>query len=216
MKTAGDILNNKNREMLRVSPDQSIKDVVGVMVKNKIGAILIEEEGRIIGIWTERDLLRGVSQPGFDPASTRVGDVMTVNLHSASYDTPISKLQDMFLGLFIRHLLIEKDNTYVGLLSIGDVTRASLLEKDQQIRELNQIDSWEYYENWGWRGNKILSKPVYPCICPLTSIELPFYLSFQPGMSTECLPSNLRLCFKAVLPCSLINNIWTEPIPSVG
>jgi len=134
MKTAGDILNNKNREMLRVSPDQSIKDVVGVMVKNKIGAILIEEEGRIIGIWTERDLLRGVSQPGFDPASTRVGDVMTVNLHSASYDTPISKLQDMFLGLFIRHLLIEKDNTYVGLLSIGDVTRASLLEKDQQIR----------------------------------------------------------------------------------
>lgn len=154
MKTAYDMLQNKKREMVRVSPDQTIKQVVGVMMANKIGAILIEEEGRIVGIWTERDLLRGVSEPGFDPATTRVGDVMTVNLHSASHDTPISKLQDMFLGLFIRHILIEKDNAYIGLLSIGDVTRASLLEKDQQIRELHQIAGWEYYENWGWRGKK--------------------------------------------------------------
>ena len=154
MKTAMDILQNKNREMVRVSPNQTIKEVVGVMVANKIGAILIEEEGRIVGIWTERDLLRGVSEPGFDPATTRVGDVMTVNVHSASHDTPITKLQDMFLGLFIRHILIEKDSAYIGLLSIGDVTRASLLEKDQQIRELHQIASWEYYENWGWRGQK--------------------------------------------------------------
>lgn len=148
------MLQNKKREMVCVSPAQSVKEVVGVMMANKIGAILIKEEGRIVGIWTERDLLRGVSEPGFDPVTTRVGDVMTVNLHSASHDTPISKLQDMFLGLFIRHILIEKDNTYIGLLSIGDVTRASLLEKDQQIHELHQIAGWEYYENWGWRGNK--------------------------------------------------------------
>jgi hypothetical protein len=56
----------------------------------------------------------------------------------------------MFLGLFVRHLLIEKDDAYIGLLSIGDVLRASLLKKDQQFKDLNAFVSWEYYENWKW------------------------------------------------------------------
>jgi signal-transduction protein with cAMP-binding, CBS, and nucleotidyltransferase domain len=56
----------------------------------------------------------------------------------------------MFLGLFIRHVLIEKEGEYIGLLSIGDILRANMLEQDQKIKELNAVASWEYYENWGW------------------------------------------------------------------
>jgi len=59
----------------------------------------------------------------------------------------------MFLGLFIRHLLITQGRKTVGLLSIGDVMRAGLLEKDTQIRDLTAMASWEYYENWGGIGN---------------------------------------------------------------
>ncbi|MBW2711538.1 MAG: hypothetical protein JRC58_06540 [Deltaproteobacteria bacterium] len=58
------------------------------------------------------------------------------------------------MGLFIRHILIEKDGDYIGLLSIGDVLRATLIDQDRQIKELNKIASWEYYENWGWHRNK--------------------------------------------------------------
>ncbi len=65
--------------------------------------------------------------------------------------TPLVVLEEMFLGLFIRHILVEKDNRYVGLLSIGDVIRASLLEKDGKIKELNSIASWQYYEDWCWK-----------------------------------------------------------------
>jgi hypothetical protein len=54
----------------------------------------------------------------------------------------------MFLGLFLRHLLIEKDGDYIGMLSIGDVLRAGLLAKDHQFKELNEFVSWDYYENW--------------------------------------------------------------------
>jgi len=53
-------------------------------------------------------------------------------------------------GLFIRHIIVEKNGRYIGLLSIGDVLRASLMEQDLQIKELNAMASWEYYENWGW------------------------------------------------------------------
>ncbi len=60
----------------------------------------------------------------------------------------------MFLGLFLRHLLIEKDGEYIGMLSIGDVLRASLLAKARQFQELNEFVSWDYYENWQLGRNK--------------------------------------------------------------
>ena len=79
---------------------------------------------------------------------------MSSPLHCAAHDMTLLKLNEKFLGLFIRHLMIEKDGRQVGLISIGDVMRASMLEKDKQIRELNEIASWEYYEDWGWDRKK--------------------------------------------------------------
>jgi signal-transduction protein with cAMP-binding, CBS, and nucleotidyltransferase domain len=79
---------------------------------------------------------------------------MTTPLYTAAYSTSILKIKEMFLGLFIRHILVEKDGVYIGLLSIGDVLRASLIEQDRQIKSLNKIASWEYYENWRWHHKK--------------------------------------------------------------
>jgi CBS domain-containing protein len=154
MNTAKDMLKDKNREMLCVSHDQSVHEVVELMVKSRIGAILVKKKDDIVGIWTERDLLRHSATPGFDPGKARIGDYMSSPLHSAPYDAPLESLEEMFLGLFIRHLLIEKEGRYIGLLSIGDVMRANLLEKDRKIKELNSLASWQYYENWGWKRKK--------------------------------------------------------------
>jgi CBS domain-containing protein len=150
MKTAGEVVKDKKANILSVDYHTTIKEAIDLMVSKKIGAILVEKDDRIVGIWTERDLLRNMSLPGFDPKRSLIGKHMSSPLHSASHDTTIIALCDMFLGLFIRHVLIEKDGEYVGLLSIGDVLRASLLEQDQKIKELNKVASWEYYENWGW------------------------------------------------------------------
>ena len=154
MNTAEDILEDKNREMLCVSPEQTVHEVVQLMVKNRIGAILIKQAHDIVGIWTERDLLRNSAITEFDARRALIGDYMSSPLHSAPHDAPLTTLQEMFLGLFVRHLLIEKEGRYVGLLSIGDVLRASLLEKDRQIKELNSMASWQYYENWGWNRKR--------------------------------------------------------------
>jgi len=70
---------------------------------------------------------------------------------SVSFDTPLIKLQEMFLGLYIRHIMIKKGKKNLGLLSIGDVVRANLLKKDEEVKALNAIAGWEYYENWGWQ-----------------------------------------------------------------
>jgi len=154
MKTAEDIIKDNNREMVCISPDQTIREAIRLMATNKIGAVLAKKEDKIVGIWTERDLLYNSNQPGFDPDTHLIGDYMTTSLHTARHDTSILKIKEMFLGLFIRHVIVEKDGDYIGLLSIGDVLRASLIEQDRQIKSLNKIASWEYYESWGWHRKK--------------------------------------------------------------
>ena len=150
MKTAGEILNDKKRDMVTVRPEQTIREALERMQVNRIGAVLVKRADKIVGIWTERDLARDILKPGFNIDTAKVEGHMTTRLFTAPVDTPILKLQEMFLGLFIRHILITQGRKTVGLLSIGDVMRAGLLEKDTQIRDLTAMSSWEYYENWGW------------------------------------------------------------------
>ena len=76
---------------------------------------------------------------------------MTTGLKSAPASDTVYMLKDKFLGLKLRHLLIEKEGKYIGLLSIGDVIKASIQEKDQELKNLNAMVSWEYYENWRWK-----------------------------------------------------------------
>ena len=154
MKTAGDILTDKNRDMVTVRPEQTLREALERMQVNRIGAILVKRGENIVGIWTERDLARDILTPGFDIDTARVGEHMTTKLYTAPHDTPILKLEEMFLGLFVRHILIVQKRETVGLLSIGDVLRASLLEKDRQIRKITAAADWEYYENWGWERER--------------------------------------------------------------
>ena len=154
MKYAGDILQGKNTEMIAADADQTVMEALRIMVENNIGAILVREGDRIVGIWTEKDFVRNSQQAGFDPKATRIGDVMNATLHTASYDTPIPKLQEMYLGLYTRYVMIEKEGRYIGLLSIGDVLRANLLEKDRELKDLNTLVSWDYYEDWRWDPKK--------------------------------------------------------------
>jgi signal-transduction protein with cAMP-binding, CBS, and nucleotidyltransferase domain len=150
MKTAGDILNDKKRDMVTVRPEQSIREALERMQVNRIGAVLVKRGEKIVGIWTERDLARDILKPGFAIDTAVIENYMSTRLYTAPDETPILKLQEMFLGLFIRHILITRRRKTIGLLSIGDVMRANLLEKDMQIKDLTAMASWEYYENWGW------------------------------------------------------------------
>jgi CBS domain-containing protein len=150
MKTAADIIADKPWGLISVPMNTVVIDVMQQMIAKKIGAILIKKNVSIVGIWTERDFFRNSIEPGFDPKTAMIGDYMNSELVSVPPETSITTLQDMFLGLFVRHILVKEAEDYVGLLSMGDVMRAILLEKDKEIKRLNKMASWEYYENWGW------------------------------------------------------------------
>ncbi len=154
MKTAQDIILDNKRQLVFVSHDQTVMRALELMVTHRIGAVLVKKGDDIVGIWTERDFLRNSLQPDFDPRSASVDEYMSSPLYTAPHDATLTTLQEMFIGLFVRHIPITKDGVFIGMVSIGDVLRADLLEKDLQIKELNSIASWQYYENWGWDRKK--------------------------------------------------------------
>ncbi|MDP7205900.1 MAG: CBS domain-containing protein [Pirellulaceae bacterium] len=150
MKTAEDMVRDKGGEIISVEADSTIHQALQVMVDHRVGAILIRENDQIVGIWTERDLMRNTLIEGFDPEEARIGDCMVAPIRSAPHTDTVYNLMDKFLGLRLRHLPIEKHGEYIGLLSVGDVMKASLQEKTRELEALNAVVSWEYYEDWHW------------------------------------------------------------------
>ncbi|MBN1300316.1 MAG: CBS domain-containing protein [Melioribacteraceae bacterium] len=151
MVTAEDILNEKELGMISVPSTTLIKDALKTMVDKKIGSMLVKDSDNIIGIWTERDLMRNVIDEKCDLNSAKIGDYMTSTIKTAPHDATLYQLLDIFLGKRFRHILIEKDGSLIGLLSMGDVIKADLNNKTKELKSLKATVSWEYYENWRFK-----------------------------------------------------------------
>lgn len=154
MKTAEHIIQEKGGTIISVAPETTIHDALSIMTEHRIGAILVRDGDDIQGIWTERDLMKNTLDSAFDAPTALVKNHMTRNLQTAPHDATIFHLLDNFLGKRIRHLLIEKEGSLIGLISQGDVVKANLVEKTKEVKELTEMVSWDYYENWRWKGDE--------------------------------------------------------------
>ena len=151
MKTANDMIQEKKSDLLCVPMGTTVMDALKKMNARKVGAILVTRADKPVGIWTERDLMRNMLDAQFDAQTALIEDHMTKDLIFAPHTDTVYNLMDKFLGLRVRHLLIEKDGETIGMVSGGDVMKASIQEKDQELKQLNTMVGWDYYENWCWR-----------------------------------------------------------------
>lgn len=151
METAKNMLEGKGREIVSVPVGTTLFAALEKMNLNKVGAILVTRDEKIIGIWTERDLMQDVIKEDFDLKNGLIEDYMTTELISAPHSDTVFNLMDKFLGLRIRHLFIEEDGTVIGLVSGGDVMKCVIHEKDAELKQLNSMVSWDYYEDWKWK-----------------------------------------------------------------
>jgi len=154
METAKDMVADKGREMVSVPVGTTLFTTLEKMNHKKVGAILVTRDKKIIGIWTERDLMRDIVQENIDLKIALIEDYMTTQLMLAPHTDTVFNLMDKFLGLRIRHLLIEENGNIIGLVSGGDVMKCVVHEKDAELRQLNSMVSWDYYENWKWNPKK--------------------------------------------------------------
>ena len=148
MRVAEDLIKDKNRELVSVPAGMTVAEGVATMARENVGCLLISEAGSIVGIWTERDLAQDVAKDGFEISSATLGSYMSQPLVTCEWSDSVYSLMDKFLGLRIRHLPVKKEGEFIGLLSAGDVMKASIREKDQELAHANARLSWDYYEEW--------------------------------------------------------------------
>jgi signal-transduction protein with cAMP-binding, CBS, and nucleotidyltransferase domain len=151
METAKNMVADKGREIVSVPVGTTIFATLEKMNQKRVGAILVTRDEIIIGIWTERDLMQDIIHEGLDLKITLIEEYMTTRLISAPHTDTVFNLMDKFLGLRVRHLLIEEDGNIIGLVSGGDVMKCVIHEKDSELKQLNSMVSWDYYEDWKWK-----------------------------------------------------------------
>lgn len=121
MITAKELLIEKGSHVISTRPDTTIQQAVQKMTDHNIGCLIVEHHERIIGIFSERDLLRRVISPGKDIYSTIVLEVMTSPVKTCPPDASILEMMDIFSSNHIRHVLVMDNGSPLGLVSIRDV-----------------------------------------------------------------------------------------------
>ena len=123
-----------------VSADASVLDAVRTMQRAKNGACVILDNNKLVGIFSERDLMLRVVAEGLDPDKTTVREVMTTSLGTLTTEAETSEALELMVSLHIRHLpILEKDGSLAGLLSVLSLFR------DHAEDLVDQLDSLEAY-----------------------------------------------------------------------
>src|SRR4051812_8091628 len=126
----------KNREVYFVDPSRSVLDTVRYMVARNIGAVAVVQEGQLIGIFSERDLMKRVVAPGHDPLQIRIRDVMTADPVVVSPTDQIKDCIRLMRTNSFRHLPVCDGKKLQGLISLRDLILHDLAEKDGEVQAM--------------------------------------------------------------------------------
>lgn len=122
--------------LISAQPDAKVIDVVVAMSEGRIGAIPIIEGERLVGIFSERDLMTRVVVPGRDAHETRVEEVMTHKVVTAGLDEAVARCLEKMQRAGCRHLPVVHDGRVVAMLSMRDLLRDEIEEQGEEIRNL--------------------------------------------------------------------------------
>ncbi|UCH29407.1 MAG: CBS domain-containing protein [Myxococcales bacterium] len=139
-----DILRKKGEHVHSVGPLATVIDAVNVMNDHHVGSVLVVEGGYPVGIFSERDVLVRVVAAHRDPRQTLVRDVMTTRLYTASPDDTLLDVMRLMTDRRCRHVPVMEGELLVGLVSIGDLTKATQHNLRQEVRELSSYIGGPY------------------------------------------------------------------------
>ena len=144
MSTVSEILENKGAMVLSVAADESVFDAINLMAQVNIGAVLVQAGDAISGIFTERDYLQKIALKSLSSQETRVGDVMTSPVISASPEDSIQRCMETMTTCRCRHLPVVENGKLLGIVSIGDLVKKMLSEKETEVEKLSEYITGSY------------------------------------------------------------------------
>lgn len=132
-----DLLSRKLHALHSVTPHCTVLEATRVMNARSIGAVVVLEGERLVGMFTERDVLRRVVARELPPATVFVREVMTTNVCCCAPDTSIEQARELMMHRKVRHLpVINDDDVPIGIISIGDLNALQVFEQEAQIGQL--------------------------------------------------------------------------------
>lgn len=138
MPTVADILARKGSDVVSIGPEATVLAAAELMNKRGVGGVLVvDADKNLVGIFTERDILRRVVVAGLPPATTTVAEVQTSNPVTCLPETSLDECGAIMTKRRVRHLPVADDNTVYGVVTIGDVMAYRVVEHETTIEFLN-------------------------------------------------------------------------------
>lgn len=136
MQTVGQLLEKKSGELVHIGPDATVFQALQLMAEHDIGAVLVMDMGDVLGIFSERDYARRIVLQGRTSAGTKVRDIMTSKVVYVSPEQSVAECMALMTEKHFRHLPVMESGKVVGMLSIGDLVRATIEEQQFVIEQL--------------------------------------------------------------------------------
>ncbi len=130
------ILDKKGSSVATIAADATVLNAAKLMNERRIGALVVTRHDKVIGIFTERDILNRVVAAQSSPAKTLVKDVMTTPVACCRRNTKVAECRAVMRKKRIRHLTVVEEDHLVGIISIGDIIEDDNAEKDETIHYL--------------------------------------------------------------------------------
>ena len=131
-----EILNKKGGQFWSVTPENSIFEALQLMADKDVGSVLVMNDNKLAGIFSERDYARKIVLRGLASKNTKVGDFMTKEVICVQPDTEINDCMAIMTNRHIRHLPVREAESILGVISIGDVVNAYILQQHVTISDL--------------------------------------------------------------------------------
>jgi CBS domain-containing protein len=138
------LLERKGASVFSVPPTVTVTEAVLEMNRHKVGSVLVLDGARLVGIFTERDVLARVVGAGLDPKTTPLAQVMTPDPRTVPSDTTIEQVMALFTDKRFRHLPVVDDGRLVGVISIGDILRRMVDLHRHEAEQLKQYIAGGY------------------------------------------------------------------------
>jgi CBS domain-containing protein len=139
MRTVRQLLETKAPEIYAIAPDAPVIDAIRLMAEKRIGALLVMEGARLVGIMSERDYARKIVLQGRSSNDTSVRTIMTADVITVRPDDTADHCMQLVTDQRIRHLPVVRGGEVIGVVSIGDLVKAVI--EDQQV-ELDQLQRY--------------------------------------------------------------------------
>ena len=138
MATVAQLLEQKGHNVEAIAPDATVYDAIRRMSDLDIGALVVLDEGKVVGVITERNYARNVFLQGKSSPTTPVREVMVDDILFVGREKTTRDCMAIMTGKRTRHLLVMEDDELLGILSIGDLVRSIVAEQDIAIEQLEQ------------------------------------------------------------------------------